>query len=412
MTFNGYAAVVLAAILCDYALKGMADWLNLRAMHTPVPQAVADLYEPDDRSRSHEYARVRTRFALLASTFDLVLLLAFWGIGGFAHLDRWVRSLGWGEVWTGLLYIGVLSFAAGLLDVPFRYHATFGIEQRFGFNRSSRRTFWLDHAKALLLAVGLGGPLLAMVLFLFDRLGPGAWVYGWLATVAVLLVVQYLAPAWLMPLFMKFTPLADGELHEAILALARRVGFPLRGIYVIDGSRRSTKANAFFTGLGRHKRIALFDTLVEGHPADEIVAVVAHEIGHYKRRHVLQGTVLSVAHTGLLFALFSLCLTRPGLFAAFGVEHLSVYAGLVFFTLLYTPVEMVLSLLLHVVSRRNEYQADRFAVDATGDWRPLAAGLKRLSRDHLANLNPHPLYVALHYSHPTLAQRLMAMQQS
>ncbi|MGD2063494.1 MAG: M48 family metallopeptidase [Nitrospirota bacterium] len=410
MTFNGYAIVVLAALLCDYVLKGVADWLNLRAMDAAVPDAVADLYDPDDRQRAHEYAWVRTRFAILATTFDLVLLLAFWGVGGFAHLDHWARSLGLGEVWTGLVYIGLLALATSLLDLPFRYYSTFGIEQRFGFNRTDHRTFWLDHAKAALLAIGLGGPLLALVLFLFDRFGPGAWVYGWTVTILFLLAVQYLAPAWIMPLFLRFTPLEDGELREAILALARRVGFPVRGIYVTDGSRRSTKANAFFTGLGRHKRIALFDTLVDGHPVDEVVAVVAHEIGHYKRRHVLQGTLLSIAHTGLLFGLLSLCLTRPGLFAAFGVEHLSVYAGLVFFGLLYTPVEMILSLLLRVVSRRNEYQADRFAVAATGDWRPLAAGLKRLSRDHLANLTPHPLYVALHYSHPPLAQRLTAMQ--
>ncbi|HEX9594168.1 MAG TPA: M48 family metallopeptidase [bacterium] len=410
MTCNGFAAVVLAALLCDYALNGVANLLNLRAMGAAVPPPLADLYPPDTYRRSQEYTRARTRFGILAATFDLIVLLAFWVSGGFAHLDRWVRSLGLGEVWTGLVYIGLLALAATLVGLPFRYHATFGIEQRFGFNRTSRRTFWLDHAKGALLAVGLGGPLLALVLFLFHRLGPGAWWYGWLVTVVFLLAMQYLAPAWIMPLFLRFAPLADGELRAAILALARRVGFPVRGIYVTDGSRRSTKANAFFTGLGRHKRIALFDTLVEGHTVDEVVAVVAHEIGHYKRRHVVQGTVLSIAHTGLLFALLSLCLTRPGLFAAFGVERLSVHAGLVFFTLLYTPVEMVLSLLLHAVSRRNEYQADRFAVTATGDWRPLAAGLKRLSRDHLANLTPHPLYVALHYSHPPLDQRLEAMR--
>jgi len=214
-----------------------------------------------------------------------------------------------------------------------------------------------------------------------------------------------------MPLFFRFTPLAEGELHDAILALARRVGFPVQGIYLIDGSRRSTKANAFFTGLGRNKRIALFDTLVDGQPVDEVVAVVAHEIGHYRRRHVLYGTLLSIAHTGLLFGLLALCLERPGLYAAFGVAQMSVHGGLVFFALLYTPVEMVLAVALHAVSRRNEYQADRFARDAVGDGRPLAASLKRLSRDHLANLTPHPLYVALHYSHPTLLQRLAALQQ-
>jgi len=409
MTLNIYAAVVLAALVCDYLLKGVADLLNLRAMGA-APAPLAALYDPATYDRSRSYTRARTRFGLFAATFDLAVLLAFWGIGGFAHLDRAVRAAGLGGVATGLIYIGTLAAALGLLDLPFRYHATFGIEQRFGFNRTRRRTFWLDHAKGAGLAVAVGGPLLALVLYLFDRLGPGAWLYGWAATTAVLLAVQYVAPTWLMPLFFRFTPLGEGGLRDAILGLARRVGFPVQGIYLIDGSRRSTKANAFFTGLGRNKRIALFDTLVDGQEIDEVVAVVAHEIGHYRRRHVLYGTMLSIAHTGLLFGLLALCLDRPALYSAFGVEQMSVHAGLVFFTLLYTPVEMVLSVVLHAVSRRNEYQADRFAVAATGDWRPLAASLKRLSRDHLANLTPHPLYVALHYSHPTLLQRLTAMQ--
>jgi len=409
MTLNLYATIVLAALVSDYLLKGAADLLNLRAMGA-APAPLADLYDPATYDRSRSYTRARTRFGLVAATFDLAVLLGFWAIGGFAHLDRVVRALNLGEVLTGLIYIGTLAAVLALLDLPFRYHATFGIEERFGFNRTDRRTFWLDHAKGAALAVAVGGPLLALVLYLFDRLGPDAWLYGWLATVAVLLAVQYVAPAWLMPLFFRFTPLGEGGLRDAILALARRVGFPVQGIYLIDGSRRSTKANAFFTGLGRNKRIALFDTLVDGQGVDEVVAVVAHEIGHYRRRHVLYGTILSIAHTGLLFGLLALCLDRPGLYAAFGVDAMSVHAGLVFFTLLYTPVEMVLSLVLHAVSRRNEYQADRFAVTATGDWRPLAASLKRLSRDHLANLTPHPLYVALHYSHPTLLQRLEAMQ--
>jgi STE24 endopeptidase len=409
MTLNLYAVVILAALVGEYLLNGAADLLNVRAMG-PAPQPLADLYDAATYDRSRSYTRARTHFGLLAATFDLALLLVFWGIGGFARLDQAVGALGLDAVGTGLIYIGTLVAGKALLDLPFRYHATFAIEQRFGFNRTDHRTFWLDHAKGVGLAVAIGGPLLAVVLYLFDRLGPGAWLYGWLVTTAVLLAVQYLAPAWLMPLFFRFTPLADGVLRDAIFALAERVAFPVRGIYLIDGSRRSTKANAFFTGLGRHKRIALFDTLVDGQPVDEVVAVVAHEIGHYRRRHVLYGTLLSLAHTGLLFGLLALCLDRPGLYAAFGVAPMSVHAGLVFFSLLYTPVEMLLSVALHAVSRRNEYQADRFAREAVGDWRPLAASLKRLARDHLANLTPHPLYVALHYSHPTLLQRLTALQ--
>jgi len=284
------------------------------------------------------------------------------------------------------------------------------IEERFGFNRTTMATFWADRAKGWLLAIVLGGGLLTAILFFFEWAGPLAWLWCWGVAAAFLLVTQFVAPTWIMPLFNTFSPLGNGELRDAILGYARSVEFPLDGIFVIDGSRRSSKANAFFTGFGKHKRIALFDTLIEKQTVDELVAVIAHEVGHYKRRHVLERLVLATAHTGAMFWLLSFFLEQPGLFTAFGVTEPSVYAGLLFFGLLFTPIELVLSLAVHARARKNEFEADEFAVTTTGASGPLIAALKKLSVESLTNLTPHPLTVALSYSHPPLLRRIETMR--
>jgi STE24 endopeptidase len=368
------------------------------------------VYDAERYARSQEYTRVRTRFSFWPQALDLAVFLAFWFAGGFAWLDGWTRGLGLGPVATGLVFIGVLLVAKAGLDLPFRYYSTFVIEERFGFNKSTRATFWADAAKGLVLAVVLGGPLLAAILWFFERAGAAAWLWCWGATAVFTLFVQFVAPTWIFPLFNRFEPLEEGELREKLLAYARRVSFPLEGLFKIDGSRRSTKANAFFTGFGRRKRVALFDTLIAKHPTDELVAVVAHEIGHYKRGHIVKGLVLSVLHAGLLFWLLSVFLAHEGLFAAFGVAEPSVHAGLVFFGLLYTPIELVLALALQAFSRRNEYEADAYARETTGEPERLVSALQRLSADNLANLTPHPLYVALHHSHPPLVERVRALR--
>ena len=297
-----------------------------------------------------------------------------------------------------------------LIDLPFRYHSTFVIDERFGFNKTTRRTFWLDALKGLALGVVLGTPLLAAILFFFERAGARAWLWCWGITALFTLVVQLLAPTWIFPLFNKFKPLEEGELRRAVLAYAAKVQFPLEGLFVIDGSRRSTKANAFFTGFGKRKRVALFDTLVAQHPVEELVAVVAHEIGHYKKGHILQGLVLAILQSGVVFYLLSLFLGRAELFAAFGVAQPSTHAGLIFFSLLYTPLELVLSLGMQAFSRRNEFQADAYARATTGEAERLVSALKGLSADSLANLTPHPLYVTLHHSHPPLVERIRALR--
>lgn len=406
---NAFALAILSALALEFVLGVAASIVNLRALKLEPPPGLEGVYKPDEYRKSQEYTRATTRFQLVTSGFTLALLLAFWLVGGFNYLDQAVR--GYGPIVSGLFYIGILSVAYSLLMLPFSVYSTFVLEERFGFNRTTPRLFLVDRAKGLAFSVLLGAPLLAGVLALFEYGGPYTWLYGWAAAVAFIVVMEVVAPIWIMPLFNKFTPLGPGELREAILGYARSVGYRVGGIFVIDSSKRSSKSNAFFTGFGPSKRIALFDTLVERHTTPEMVAVLAHEIGHYKKRHVPMGTAISILQVGLILFLLSVFLGSPGLYQAFYLEGQPIYAGLIFFGLLYTPVEMALSIGMRALSRRNEYEADRFSAETTGDPESLDRALRRLSADNLSNLAPHPFYVFLNYTHPPLAQRLEAIQR-
>ncbi len=409
---NAYALVILGALLFESILNFAANALNLGALDPNLPGEFQDTYDAERYRRSQEYTRERTRFGMVHQVFDLAVLLIFWGLGGFAWLDGEVRELGWSQPTSGLAFIGALLLAKTLLDLPFRWHSTFGIEERFGFNKTTPKTFWADLVKGLLLTALIGGMLLWVVLWFFETTGDYAWVWCWLVTTVFTVLLQFLAPTWIMPLFNKFQPLEDGELRQAVLGYADKVRFPLEGMFVIDGSRRSTKSNAFFTGFGKHKRVALFDTLIEKHSTDELVAIVAHEIGHFKLRHILKGMLLGIVQTGIVFFLLSVFLKAEGLFTAFGIEKPSIYAGLVFFLLLYSPLDLVLSFFMQAFSRKNEFEADRFARETTGSGEELAAALKQLSADSLSNLTPHPLYVLLNYSHPPVLQRIEALRSA
>ena len=407
---NPYAIIILAALLAEYALNVVSDVLNLRHLKPELPAAFADAFDEDEYERAQEYTRTRTRFGLLSSTVGLAVLLAFWFAGGFEWLDTLVRGWGLGPTTTGLLYIGLLVLGRGALSLPFSVYSTFVIEERFGFNETTPGTFVLDLAKSLGLGIAIGGPLLAALLWFFRATGPYGWVYAWVVVTVVMLGLQFLAPRYLMPLFNDFEPLEAGELRDTLLSYADRVDFPVDEVYVMDGSRRSNKANAFFTGFGANRRIVLFDTLVEQLTPDELLSVVAHEMGHYKLHHIPQRIAISVVQTGVLFLLLSVFLQVEGLFQAFYVDQPAVYTGLLFFGLLYSPVDLLLSIPLNAWSRRHEFQADRFAVDTTGRGRPLVDGLKRLAETNLSNLTPHPLTVTLDYSHPPLRERIAAIQ--
>ena len=403
---NVYAVFILTALLAESVLSVASDLLTLRAQPDAVPDEFADTFDEDEYDKALDYNRTRTRFGLVSSAFGLILLLGFWFAGGFEWLDTVVRGWGLGPIGTGLLYVGLLVGGRGLLSLPFSVYSTFVIEERFGFNETTPKTFVLDLLKSLALGVAIGGPILAAILWFFQSTGPYGWVYAWIAVTAVMLLLQFFAPRYLMPLFNDFEPLEDGDLRAAILDYADRVDFPVNEIYVMDGSRRSNKANAFFTGFGANRRIVLFDTLVEELDNDELLSVVAHEMGHYKLHHIPQRIAISVVQTGVLFLLLSVFLQVDALFSAFYVDQPAVYTGLLFFGLLYSPVERLLSIPLNAWSRHHEFQADRFAVDTTARDEALVRGLKQLAETNLSTLVPHPLTVWLDYSHPPLRERI------
>jgi STE24 endopeptidase len=409
---NTFAIIILAALVLKFALDLAGNLLNMKALIQDIPGVLQGIYQPEEYRKSQEYIRATTRFGLIDSSFSLFLILVFWFCGGFNWLDQIIRGWGLVSLVSGLLYIGILLLAYSLLKLPFSIYETFVIEQHFGFNRTTQRTFWQDKVKGLGLTLLLGGVLLTGVLTLFQYAGPKAWLYGWVAIIIFSLALQYIAPTWIMPLFNKFTPMEAGQLKEAILGYAHSVNFPLKNVYVMDGSKRSSKSNAFFTGFGRNKRIALFDTLIAQQSITEMVAILAHEVGHYKKKHILQGTLMSILNMGIVLVLLSLFISSPGLYQAFYLKEEPIYAGLLFFSLLYTPLELIISAAMQILSRRHEYAADAFAAETTGKPGDLITALKKLAAANLSNLTPHPFYVWLNYSHPPLMQRIEALKRT
>lgn len=407
---NIYLTVILATIAIDFVLDIVSNGLNIKALTKKLPEEFSEVYDEQTYSKSQEYTRVRTKFGFITGTFDLILVLGFWFAGGFNVLDVVVRAFGFGELITGLCYISILMLAKSIISLPFSLYSTFVIEEKFGFNKSTLKIFFTDLLKGLFLSIIIGLPLIAGILSFFMYSGELAWLYAWGAVTAFTLIMQYIAPTWIMPLFNKFTPLEEGELKTAIEEYTSKVDFSLKGLFVIDGSKRSSKSNAFFTGFGKNKRVALYDTLIENHTHDELVSVLAHEIGHYKKKHIIKGMITSIIQTGVLFFLLSIFLNSKELFDAFFMDQMSVYTGLIFFGMLYAPIEMILSIFMQMMSRKHEYEADAFAAETTGKPEDMISTLKKLSKDNLSNLTPHPFYVFLNYSHPTALQRIQAIR--
>jgi STE24 endopeptidase len=408
---NIYAAIILATLLLDYFLNLIADLLNLNHLSGDLPEEFKGVYDAEAYAKSQDYTRVNTRFGFVTTSFNLILLLVFWFVGGFNYLDNLVRTWNLHFIWTGLLYIGILILIKTILSLPFSIYATFVIEERFGFNKTTPKIFVLDLLKGLALSIIIGGPVTAGVLAIFKYLGPYAWLYCWGVVTLFSLFIQYIAPRWILPLFNKFEPLKDGELRESILKYVDSVKYPVKDITVMDGSKRSTKSNAFFTGFGKNKRIALFDTLINKHTIPEMVSVLAHEIGHFKKKHILINMCITILHMGIIFFLISIFLTQKGLFDAFYMEHMSIYTGLIFFGMLYSPVEMILSVFMQIISRKHEVQADRFAVETTNKSEAFISTLKKLSVHNLSNLRPHPFYAFLNYSHPPVLERIKTIRK-
>lgn len=403
--------IILVTLIVDFIMNYVADRLNISRLTTHLPEKFSDVYDKKRYKQSQQYLKATTRLGTVTSTIDLGILLAFWFSGGFGALDNFVRETGWSSMGCGLLFIGILAGCKFIISLPFSIYSTFVIEEKFGFNKTTPKLFVLDLIKSMMLSLALGIPLLSAIFWFLESTGSWAWMICWGVTTGFILAVQYIVPSWIMPLFNKFTPLADGELKDKLFAYAKTIDFPLTRVFVMDGSKRSTKSNAFFTGFGKNKRIVLFDTLINAHTPDELLAVLAHEMGHFKKKHIQRRLIFGILQMGVIFYLLSLFISQQSLFTAFYVDTPSIYAGLIFFSILFSPVDLVISIIMQFFSRKDEYQADRFAALTTKKAGALITALKKLSADNLANLTPHPFYVFLNYSHPPLAQRVAAMEK-
>lgn len=409
---NFYFILILVILLGSHILTIIIERMNLKRLTPELPEEFKGYYNDEKYAQSQAYARVNTNFSLLQGTIQVIFITLFILSGGFNTVDQWVRSLGYNPITTGIIYIFGLGLAAGLLNLPFQIYDTFVIEGRYGFNRTTPGTFVLDMIKGLLLLLVLGTPILGLTLWFFREVGAAAPLYIWMIITLFQLFMMFLAPIVIFPLFNTFTPLDEGELKDKIEQYARRNHFSMRGVFTMDGSRRSTRSNAFFTGFGRSRRVVLFDTLIASHTIDELLAILAHEIGHYRLKHILKQAAVAIADMGLTLFILSLFINNRLLFDAFKMDHLSVYASLIFFGFLYSPISMLISIVINWVSRKYEYQADRFAVQTLENGQSLITALKKLSVDNLSNLTPHPWKVALTYSHPPVLERIRAIRRT
>ena len=402
--------IILATLTGNYLIGMIADFLNLKNLNQPLPIEFKDHYNQKKYNDSQNYLKANTKFGFITSSVDLVIILVFWFSGGFQIIDSFVRSSNSGSIVSGLFFAGILLLLKLLISLPFTLYSTFVIEEKFGFNKTTPKLFFIDLIKSIILSITLGGILLSLILWFLEFGGQFAWVMCWAASTIFLLIVQYIVPTWIMPLFNKFTPLENGPLKEAIIKYAKSIDFSLSNIFVMDGSKRSSKSNAFFAGFGKNKRIVLFDTLIKKHSIEELISVLAHEMGHFKKKHIIKRMVLSIFQMGFVFYLISIFISHEGLFHAFFMKEVSIYAGLIFFGMLYSPIDLFISILFQVSSRKDEYEADLFAAKTIKDKQPFINALKKLSAHNLSNLTPHPFYVFLNYSHPPVLLRINSLK--
>ncbi|MFC1632393.1 M48 family metallopeptidase, partial [Candidatus Omnitrophota bacterium] len=407
---NVYLILILTILFGEYILNLIVDNLNLRHAAADLPQEFAGFYDREKYNLSQRYLKETTRFRLNKEGWFTFLFVSFILIGGFNFVDQLARGLNRNYILTGLIFAGILMLSVQIFNIPFSYYRTFVIEEKYGFNRTSLKTFILDILKSWSIGAIIAGLTFSCILWFFAHTGEWAWVYCWLALILFQIFLLFIAPVVIMPWFNKFIPLEQGELKTAIERYAAQEDFKLKGIFKMDASRRTSKSNAFFTGLGKYKRIALFDTLITTQTVDELVSVLAHEIGHYKKRHILKNILLSVLTTGIMFYILSLLINNPGLFAAFGMESTSIYASLFFFAILYTPLNMIVAIFANYLSRKHEYQADGFSVSTYKRPEAFIKALKKLSVDNLSNLTPHPVKVFFDYSHPPVLKRIQAIR--
>jgi STE24 endopeptidase len=403
--------IIIILLIADFIFERILEYLNSTRWSDLLPKEVSDIYDEEKYRQQQSYEKANFRFSTISSIFSFVVMLLMFLFGGFAWVNGLALSVSTNPILTALMFFGILLLASDLINTPFSIYDTFVIEEKFGFNKTTPKTFVLDKLKGYLLGAFIGGGLLSLIIYIYQLTTSDFWIFAWLVISGFSILMVLFYSSLIVPLFNKQTSLPEGELKTAIEDFSSKVGFKLDNIFVIDGSKRSTKANAYFTGFGSKKRIVLYDTLINDMTTNELVAVLAHEIGHYKKHHVLWSLLLGILQTGLVLFIFSLFVGSPDLSAALGVDTPSFHIGLIAFGILYSPISMFSGLAMNIFSRKNEYQADLFAaINFSAD--ELASALKKLSVKNLSNLRPHPAYVFFHYSHPTLLQRLTALKQN
>ena len=397
--------ILIAIIILNFFKDSILDYLNSKYFDNKIPEIISDIYDKEKYLKSQEYKKTQYKFNRISSTYSLLILLLFFYFDGFLILDNYCRSLFDSELIISLSFFGIIYFGNDLLSIPFSIYHTFIIEEKFGFNKTTKKTYIIDKLKSWLLTILFGGGILSFIIFQFESVGQNFWIVAWIFISVLTLLINGLYAQIIVPLFNKQTKLEDGELKSEIEKYSKKVGFNLSNILVIDGSKRSTKANAYFSGFGKQKRVTLYDTLINKLTKNQIVAVIAHEIGHYKKNHIIFNLLFSIIQSGLMLYILSLLIYMPIFSEALNIEKHSFHIALITFSILYTPISEISSLIFNLFSRKFEYEADEYA-DKSFDGKYLIEALKVLTKDSLSNLTPHPKYVWWHYSHPTLLERI------
>jgi STE24 endopeptidase len=409
MTSTTLFYIIIGILVLKFIVDKILDYFNAKHFKDEIPYELNDVYDIEEYNKSQLYKSTNYKFGILTSTFSIVVTLLFFVLDGFEFVDNIARSYSENPIIIALIFFGIIMIGSDIIGIPFSYYKTFVIEEKFGFNKTSKKTFILDKIKSWLMMAILGGGILAIIIWFYQLAGKNFWLYAWALVAVFSIFMNMFYSKLIVPIFNKQTPLQEGSLRNKLSDYAQSVGFNLNKIFVIDGSKRSTKANAYFSGFGREKRVTLYDTLINDLEEEEIVSVLAHEVGHYKKKHIIFNLLTSILLTGLTLFILSIFISKPIMSEALGVSIPSFHIGLIAFGLLYSPISELTGLVMNYVSRKFEYQADNFAKE-TYRAEPLISGLKKLSKNSLSNLTPHKAYVFMHYSHPTLLDRIKSLK--
>lgn len=401
--------ILITIIVLNFLKDSILDYLNSTFFNKEIPVILSDIYDEKKYLKSQEYKKIQYRFSRIFNIYSFLILMLFFYLDGFLIVDNFSRSLFESELVISLSFFAIIYFGNDILRIPFSLYNTFIIEEKFGFNKTSIKTFINDKLKSWLLTILFGGGIISFIIFQFESIGQKFWIVAWIFISVLTVLINGLYTQVIVPLFNKQTKLEDGELKSEIEKYSKKVGFNLSNIFVIDGSKRSTKANAYFSGFGKQKRVTLFDTLINKLNKEQIVTVIAHEIGHYKKNHIIFNLLFSIIQTGIMLYILSLLIYMPIFSEALNIENHSFHIALVTFSILYTPISEISSIIFNLFSRKFEYEADEYA-DKSFDGKYLIQALKVLTKDSLSNLTPHPKYVWWHYSHPTLLERINQLQ--